>query len=145
MRQTAHQDATTPLRPSIDFTAVRAALTLAEVLALLHFVPNRIRGAEQRGPCPVHGTRSAARSQCFSANVAQNIWHCFKCGKGGNALDLWMAATGQNIYDAAVDLCQRLGRPLPTKSGKPRPHMLSQQTAEQRREPVASGEEVATT
>jgi putative transposase len=145
MRQTAHQDPATPSRPSIDFTAVRAAITLAEVLALLHFVPNRTRGAEQRGPCPVHGTRCAARSQCFSANMAQNIWHCFKCGKGGNALDLWMAVTSQNVSDAAVDLCQRLGRPLPTIGCKQRPHPTSQQTAEQRREPVALGEEVATT
>jgi putative transposase len=146
MRQTAHQDnAATPARPSIDFTAVRATITLAEVLALLHFTPNRSRGAEQRGPCPVHGTSNAARSQCFSANVAQNIWHCFKCGKGGNALGLWTAVTGQNVYDAAVDLCQRLGRPLPIKGSEQRPHVTSQQTAEQRREPVALGEEVATT
>jgi transposase InsO family protein len=145
MRQTAHQEAATPARPSIDFTAVRAAITLAEVLALLHFVPNRSRGAEQRGPCPAHGTRNAARSRCFSADVARNIWHCFKCDKGGNALDLWMAVTGQNIYDAAVDLCQRLGRPLPTNEPTSRSAATSQQTAEQRREPVVFGEGIATT
>ena len=145
MRQTVHQDGTvTPARPSIDFTAVRAAITLAEVLALLHFVPNHTRAAEQRGACPVHGSRNPARSDCFSANVADNIWHCFKCGKGGNALDLWMAVTGQNLYDAAVDLCQRLSRPLPIKEPKRRP-ATSQQNAEQRREPVDLGEEVATT
>jgi putative transposase len=145
MRQTAHQDAAvTPARPSIDFTAVRAAITLAEVLALLHFVPNHTRAAEQRGACPVHGSRNPTRSDCFSANVADNIWHCFKCGKGGNALDLWMAVTGQNVYDAAVDLCQRLSRPLPLKEPKRRP-ATSQQNAEQRREPVDLGEEVATT
>ena len=145
MRQTAHQGGATPARPSIDFTAVRAAITLAEVLSLLHFDPNRIRGAEQRGPCPVHGTCNAKRSQCFSVNVAQNIWHCFKCGKGGNALELWMTVTGQNAYDAAVDLCQRTGRLLPTKACTHRPLLTSQQTAEQRREPVALAEEVATT
>lgn len=144
MRQTAHQDAAGPARPSIDFTAVRAAITLAEILALLHFVPNRIHGAEQRGPCPVHGTRNAARSQCFSANVTQNIWHCFKCGKGGNALSLWMAVTGQNVYDAAVDLCQKLNRPLPLRNPE-RPATTRQQNPEQRREPVALGGEVATT
>jgi putative transposase len=145
MRQTAHQDAATPARPSIDFTAVRAAITLAEVLALLHFIPNRTRGAYQRGPCPVHGSRNPAGADCFSADLDKNIWHCFKCGRAGNALDLWVAVTGQNLYDAAVDLCQRLGRPLPTKESKQRPTMASQQTAEQRREPVGLGEEVATT
>jgi putative transposase len=146
MRQTTHQDgAVTLARPSIDFTAVRAAITLAEVLALLHFVPNHTRGAEQRGACPVHGSCNPARSDCFSANVAENIWHCFKCGKHGNAVDLWMAVTGQNVYDAAVELCQRLGRSLPSKEPKRRPTLPSQQNAEQRREPVDLAEEVATT
>ena len=100
---------------------LRALITLAEVLALLHYTPTRTRGAQQRGPCPVHGSRQPSRSQCFSANLADNICHCFKCGFGGNALDLWVAVTGQNIYDAAVDLCQRLGRPLPTKETERRP------------------------
>jgi putative transposase len=126
LRQTAHQDgADTPARPSIDFAAVRALITLAEVLGLLRFVPNSTRGTQQRGACPVHGSHNAARSRCFSANLTDNIWHCFKCGTGGNGLDLWVAATGQNIYDAAVDLCQRLGRPLPTKEPEHRPAMPS--------------------
>jgi putative transposase len=146
LRQTTHQDgADTPARPSIDFTAVRAAITLAEVLALLRFVPNKTRGANQRGPCPVHGSQHPTRSDCFSAELANNIWHCFKCHEGGNALDLWAAATRQNIYDAAVDLCQRLGRPLPIKELKRRLTTASQQTPEQRRETVGLGEEIATT
>jgi hypothetical protein len=127
LRQARHQDAAiTPAQPSIDFAAVRAAITLAEVLALLRFVPNGTHGAQQRGPCPVHGSHNAARSRCFSANLAQNIWHCFKCGTGGNALDLWVVATGQNTYNAAIDLCQRLGRNPPTQEPKHRPNMASQ-------------------
>ena len=31
----------------------------------------------------------------------------------GNALDLWTHATGQSIYDAALDLCHRLHLPVP--------------------------------
>jgi len=42
-----------------------------------------------------------------------NAFHCFKCGRHGNALDLWAAATHQTPYDAAVDLCARLGISLP--------------------------------
>ena len=116
LRQTQHDNG--PVagpRPSIDFAAVRALITLAEVLALLQYVPKRTCGRQQRGPCPVHGSDNPSRSQCFSANLDENLCHCFKCGFGGNALDLWVAVTGQNIYDAAVDLCQRLGRTVPTK------------------------------
>lgn len=133
LRQTAQDGADTPARPSIDFAAVRAGITLAEVLALLRFVPSRTRGTQQRGPCPVHGSTQPSPSQCFSANIADNICHCFKCGFGGNALDLWIAVTGQNSYDAAVDLYQRLGRPLPTKAAPPRPASAAPQTPEPRR------------
>jgi putative transposase len=100
-------------RPAIDFAAVRAAVNLAAVLQLLGFQANTPHGAQQRGPCPLHGS-TAGTSRCFSANLDQNLFHCFKCGRSGNALDLWAQATHQTPYDAAIDLCQRLGIPLPT-------------------------------
>jgi transposase InsO family protein len=122
LRQTNHADsAAAPARASIDFAAVRGSCTLAEVLALLNYQPKRARGSQLRGPCPVHGSSQPARSQCFSANTADNLCHCFKCGFGGNALDLWIAVSGHNIYDAAVDLCQRLGRAVPLKEPQQRP------------------------
>jgi putative transposase len=98
--------------PVIDFAAVRAVVTLAAVLQLLGFHARSRRGAQHRGPCPLHGS-SWGTSQCFSANLEQHTFHCFKCGKSGNALDLWAQATGQTIYDAALDLCQRLHLPVP--------------------------------
>jgi putative transposase len=99
-------------RPAIDFTAIRAAVNLAAVLQLLGFQANTTHGAQQRGPCPLHGS-TAGTSRCFSANLDQNLFHCFKCGRSGNALELWAQATSQTPYDAAIDLCQRLGVPLP--------------------------------
>jgi len=99
-------------RPAIDFAAVHAALSLAAVLDLLGFQPQTTHGAQQRGPCPLHGS-TAGTSRCFSANLEQHTFHCFKCGRGGNALDLWTQATRQTPYDAALDLCQRLTIPLP--------------------------------
>jgi putative transposase len=114
LRQTHAAQTQRPARPSIDFAAVRVALSLAEVLALLRFVPSASQGSAQRGPCPIHGSRDPS-SRSFSANLADQTFHCFKCGAHGNALDLWAAASGLNIYDAAVDLCERLGRPLPTQ------------------------------
>ncbi len=100
-------------RPAIDFAAVRAAITMAAVLQLLGFQANSTRGAQQRGPCPLHGSTSGT-SRVFSANLDDNLFRCFKCGCSGNALDLWMHATKQTPYDAAIDLCDRLHIPLPT-------------------------------
>jgi putative transposase len=106
-------------RPSIDFAAVKESITLAEVLALLRFTPSSINGTQQRGPCPVHGSQDPS-SRSFSANLADHTFHCFKCGAHGNALDLWTLTSRQNIYDAAVDLCHQLGRPVPNKDHEPR-------------------------
>jgi putative transposase len=102
-----------PARPAIDFDAVRAAITLAAVLQLLGFKANSTHGAQQRGPCPLHGSTSGT-SRCFSANLEKEVFHCFKCGCSGNALDLWAKANRLTVYDAAIDLCERLGIPLPT-------------------------------
>ena len=104
---------TVTAQPAIDFDAVRAALTMAAVLGLLGFHANSTRGAQQRGPCPLHGS-SSGTSRCFSANLDDHVFHCFKCGRSGNALELWALANRLTSYDAAIDLCERLHIPLPT-------------------------------
>jgi putative transposase len=114
-----------PTRPPIDFAAVRAAISLADVLALIHFTPTSTRGTQQRGPCPVHGSDPSSTSRCFAANLTDNTFHCFKCGTAGNALELWATVTRQNIYDAAVDLCHRLGRDVPLHTPNPCPTSAS--------------------
>jgi hypothetical protein len=117
LRQAEHQrkecQPTVTARPAIDFDAVRATVTMTDVLGLLGFQARTTHGAQQRGPCPLHGSTTGT-SRCFSVNLNAHIFHCFKCGRSGNALDLWAHATRQTPYDAAIDLCQRLGIALPT-------------------------------
>jgi DNA primase len=86
---------------------------MTTILGLLGFQPNTIQAAQQCGPCPLHGSTSGT-SRCFSVNLAKQTFHCFKCNRSGNALDLWAAANRLTPYDAALDLCQRLALPLPT-------------------------------
>ena len=100
--------------PGIDFRQARQEIRLAEVLALLDYKPRQRCDQQLRGPCPVHGSRSAT-SRCFAAHLDKNVWHCFRCGAGGNALDLWAALTKQGIYEAVLDLYRRLGRTPPHK------------------------------
>jgi DNA primase len=107
--------------PGIDFRQARADIRLAEVLALLDYQPRQRAGEQLRGPCPVHRSKSAT-SRCFAAHLGKSVWHCFRCGAGGNALDLWVAVTRQKIYDAVLDLYQRLGRtPPPKETTMPEP------------------------
>jgi transposase-like protein len=138
LRQTRHQQIETPpdsSRPAIDFAAVRAAITITQVLMLLGFTPRSDQAGQQRGTCPLHGsTQGAAR--CFSVNTNAHTFHCFKCNRSGNALDLWAHANRLGIYDAAIDLCQRLNIPLPTLTPPP--------TANREEETVASGSSTCT-
>jgi putative transposase len=115
MRQTRHEQMESPSdpsRPAIDFAAVRVAITIAQVLTLLGFTPRSDHAGQQRGTCPLHGS-TAGTARCFSVNTSAHTFHCFKCGRSGNALELWAAANRLSIYDAAIDLCQRLNIPLP--------------------------------
>src|SRR5205085_10151952 len=57
MRQARHkqiQAGPDPSRPAINFAAVRAAITIAQVLAQLGFPPRSDHAGQQRGPSPWH-------------------------------------------------------------------------------------------
>ena len=98
--------------PGIRFAEVRALIRLADVLDLLGFVAVEASQAQVRGPCPVHRPASA-RSRSFSANLNRHVYQCFRCGSSGNQLDLYAAATGLSLFDAAVALCEQLHRDIP--------------------------------
>jgi putative transposase len=97
----------------IDFAAVRAAITIGQVLTLLGFMPRSDYAGQQRGACPLHGSNHGT-ARCFSVNTNAHTFHCFKCGRSGNALELWAVANRLSIYEAAIDLCRRLNIQLPT-------------------------------
>jgi len=98
--------------PLIDLRQARAEVRLGEVLALLDWRARVRGGAQVRGPCPVHGSQTPTR-RVFSAHLDRGVWHCFRCGASGNALDLRARVTGQGIYEAVLELYRRLGRAVP--------------------------------
>ena len=98
--------------PAIDFRVLRAAIALDAVLKLSGFVCLQRRGGQARGSCPIHAPkRTGGRS--FSACLDRNVYRCFHCGSAGNQLDLWAAVTRQPLHQAAIDLCEKLRRPVP--------------------------------
>jgi DNA primase len=101
--------------PGIDYRRLRARISMRDVLTLLGFQPTRVRGAQVRGPCPLHGEsqhptslgRHGGRaSASFSAHLEKHIYRCFVCGAHGNQLDLWAAAQRLPLHAAALNLCQ---------------------------------------
>ena len=138
IRQTRHEQVQSqldPARPAIDFAAVRVAITIAQVLTLLGFTPRSDYAGQQRGSCPLHASKPGT-ARCFSVNTNAHTFHCFKCNRSGNALELWALANRLSIYDAALDVCQRLSIPLPILAPPP--------TANREEEPVALGSSTCT-
>jgi DNA primase len=109
--------------PGLDYRQARAGVRIAEVLALMDWEATWHAGAQRRGPCPLHGSR-APTSRVFAVHLDKNVYHCFRCGAHGNALDLWCAWTEEPLHAAVVELYQRLGRAVPWYDGaaaRPRP------------------------
>jgi DNA primase len=98
--------------PGIDFNRVRSSISLAQVLELLHFVPQRSAAIQLRGPCPVHRDKHS-NSRSFSVNLTRNQYRCFQCGSAGGQLELWAQVKHLTVYDAAIDLCRTLGVDTP--------------------------------
>ena len=124
-------------RGPVDYAALRQQLTIGQTLDLVGWQPTRQNGPQLRGPCPVHKSRGP-KSRIFSVNTERNIYQCFKCGSKGNQLDLWVAVTGLPLYEAAIDLCDRLGIEPPQPEQKRRGTRTSQlrkpQTHEQQKD-----------
>jgi transposase len=93
--------------PPLNFQKLREQLKMAEVLELLHWQPRSRKGAQLRGPCPIHGQESEKDDQ-FSANIDKHAFQCFRCKRAGNALDFWMQFTNTDEHIAAWDLIIKL-------------------------------------
>ena len=98
--------------PGVDFGRVRAEITMEQVLSLLEFQPSKRSGVQWYGRCPLHESTSG-RCRSFSVNVAIGRYYCHYCHSHGNQLELWAAAMGLPLNQAAIDLCRRLGRQIP--------------------------------
>jgi len=101
--------------PGIDFRAVQSQVPMEFVLESLGFIALRRTGDELRGPCPLAGCRrgAAGRDYAFAANVRKGVFQCFRCDRCGNALDLWAQAHRIGVYEAALELCNKLHFDVP--------------------------------
>ena len=52
--------------------------------------------------CPFHGEKTAS----FTWYKRQNKWHCFGCGKGGDAIDLYMTLHNISFAKAVRELAE---------------------------------------
>ena len=72
-------------------------------------------GANFMGLCPFHGEKSPS----FSVSPAKQFFHCFGCGKNGNAIGFLMEHAGMNFVEAVKDLAQSVGMQVPEEDISP--------------------------
>jgi DNA primase len=75
---------------------VRTATDMVELVS--QYTPLRKVGARYTGRCPFHDERTPS----FSVNPADKLYHCFGCGKGGDAIT-FVRETEQLDFAEAVE------------------------------------------
>jgi DNA primase len=72
-------------------------------------------GANYSGLCPFHGEKTPS----FSVSPTKQFYHCFGCGKNGNAISFLMDHNGMSFIEAIKDLAQTMGMQVPEDERSP--------------------------
>ncbi|MGK7925663.1 MAG: DNA primase [Spirulina sp.] len=72
----------------------------------------RKRGKDYLGLCPFHEEKTPS----FSVSPAKQMYYCFGCGAGGNAIKFLMEVGKQSFADVVLNLAQRYQIPVKTQA-----------------------------
>ena len=72
-------------------------------------------GANFMGLCPFHSEKSPS----FTVSPSKQFFHCFGCGKNGNAIGFLMDHSGMTFVEAVKDLAQGVGLVVPEDERSP--------------------------
>jgi DNA primase len=100
---------------SLDFQQFRNQLLAAvDILAVVRErVELKRAGTRWQGRCPFHNEKTAS----FGVTPSMQIFKCFGCGAGGNAIDFVMRYDDMTFWEACKELAERYGVPLPARTG----------------------------
>ncbi len=116
---------------SIPQSFIQELLSRVDVVDIVgQHVQLKKGGANFMGLCPFHGEKSPS----FSVSPSKQFYHCFGCGKNGNAIGFLMDHTGMGFREAVTDLAQTVGLPVPEDDVSPQ----QRERAAQAREKQAS-------
>jgi DNA primase len=101
---------------AIPQTFLQELLARADVVEIVgRYVKLKKGGANFMGLCPFHGEKSPS----FSVSPAKQFYHCFGCGKNGNAISFSMDHAGMTFIEAVKDLAQQYGMQIPEDEASP--------------------------
>ncbi|BCO27927.1 DNA primase [Rhodoferax lithotrophicus] len=112
---------------SIPQTFVQELLARADVVEIVgRYVPLKKGGANFMGLCPFHSEKSPS----FSVSPTKQFYHCFGCGKTGNAIGFLMEHAGMSFVEAVQDLAQQFGMNVPEDDASPQDRAKAAQQRE---------------
>ena len=113
---------------SIPQSFIQELLARADVVDIVgRYVQLKKGGANFMGLCPFHGEKSPS----FSVSPAKQFYHCFGCGKNGNAISFLMDHAGMTFVEAVKDLAQQYGLQVPEDDVSPQDRAKAAQMREQ--------------
>ena len=101
---------------SIPHHFIQELLARADIVEIVgRYVPLKKGGANFMGLCPFHTEKSPS----FSVNPVKQFFHCFGCGKSGDALRFLMEHVGMTFVEAVKELAQQYGMVVPEERTTP--------------------------
>ena len=117
---------TTFVSVSIPQSFIQELVARADVVDIVgRYVQLKKAGANFSGLCPFH----AEKSPSFTVSPSKQFYHCFGCGKNGNAIGFLMDHAAMNFVEAVKDLAQQYGMQVPDEDTSPQER---ERAAEQR-------------
>lgn len=108
---------------------IQELLTRADVVEIVgRYVPLKKTGANFSGLCPFHSEKSPS----FTVSPSKQFYHCFGCGKSGNAIGFLMDHTGADFREVVQDLAQQFGLQVPEDERSPAERARAAQETEKR-------------
>jgi DNA primase len=112
---------------AIPQTFIQELLARTDVVEIVgRYVQLKKGGANFMGLCPFHGEKSPS----FSVSPAKQFYHCFGCGKNGNAISFLMDHVGMSFVEAVKDLAGQYGMVVPEEEGSPQDRARAQEQRE---------------
>jgi DNA primase len=101
---------------TIPQTFIQELIARTDVVEIVgRYVQLKKGGANFMGLCPFHGEKSPS----FSVSPTKQFYHCFGCGKNGNAISFLMDHAGMSFVEAVTDLAQQYGLQVPEEDASP--------------------------
>jgi len=109
---------------AIPQSFIQELLNRTDVVEVVgRYVQLKKGGANYMGLCPFHGEKSPS----FSVSPTKQFFHCFGCGKNGNAIGFLMEHGGMSFIEAVKDLAQSYGLQVPEDEADPAERQRAQQ------------------